>query len=739
MSAISTCALGNHRLSSALSSKWSTSVETLEGIVESIRYRTDDGYAVLQISVKDRPIGVTIVGKLSTLAEGEHISVVGQWVEHPQFGRQFKVKDFRATRPKDNEGLLRYLQSGIVEGVGPSLAKRLVDALGDKLFELAEHDPLLLMQVPGIGKKRAKMIAAALREQESKRDTFVFLQGLGLGKAQSTKVFEAWGEDAEKKISADPYLLVKHVDGFGFARADALAQRLGVREDSPFRLSAALLHLITERKRLGDTCIDRNALVDSCAQFIAADPIDIEDALELLHRERLVVERKNELGDSVVGERSLMLAEERIATRLAQAFSDVKSEQDIGAISISDQDLSEEQIAALKLAGKSALTIITGGPGTGKTTVLKSLVRAFEKKDFEVALAAPTGRAAKRVSEATGRDASTIHRLLGARGGSFRYNKHESLPYDVVIIDEASMLDIWLARALFDALAPHSRMVLVGDVDQLPSVGPGNVLSDMIDSRVIPTARLTQIFRQASQSAIVRNAHRIREGKLPEPSPTGSTAGGEVHLVIAANPEQAQERLLQVCCQRIPQAFGLDAKRDVQVLAPMHRGAVGTIALNQVLQDRLNPKKDMLRRGNESFRVGDKVMQTKNDHERDVYNGDLGEIIAIDNKEGSVEVAINGMNHRYQGEELQALTLAYCISIHKSQGSEYPAVVIPLMTQHYMLLQRNLLYTALTRAKKLVVLIGSNEAISLAVRRRDGISRQTRLKTLLAEQLSIER
>lgn len=716
-----------------------STLETLEGTVERIKYSTPDGYAVLELAVEGERVHVIAVGQLAGVGEGERLRVEGAWFEHPRFGRQLKVADYRAQRPTSDEGLLRYLQSGVISGIGKAIAQRLVDALGGRLFELAERDPLLLMQVPGIGKKRAKAIARALVEQRDVRDTMVFLQGLGLGPGMAARVLKEWGSEARQRLEADPYRLVREVEGFGFTKADELARGLGIQPDSPSRLAAGLLHVLEDRAGLGDTVVSREQLFAHAEGLLRVDRLPLERACEQLLSEGALLARDDAQGEAVLGLPKLVRAEEGIARHVARLLRSSPLDGATlvaplqSALQRSGLALTEEQQAAVLQAGRGPLTVITGGPGTGKTTVLRTLVRLFEQLGEEPALCAPTGRAAKRLAEATGADASTVHRLLGFRGGGFEHHEREPLRASTVIVDEASMLDVWLTRHLLAALPDGATLVLVGDADQLPSVGPGNVLADLIGGGLLPVARLTTIFRQEDTSRIVLAAHQIRRGVVPEPSPAGAVSGGAFHIVQVDDPERARERVLEVCCDRIPRAFGLDARRDVQVLSPMHRGAAGTLALNRALQARLNPAQGpVLTRGGDELRVGDKVMQVRNDHEREVFNGDLGWIVSLDKRAPRLQVEINNTLVDYEAEQIGQLALAYCISIHKSQGSEYPAVVVPLLTQHYVLLQRNLLYTAVTRARSLVVLVGSAEALRLAVRRADGARRCTLLQPLLA-------
>jgi exodeoxyribonuclease V alpha subunit len=710
-------------------------VEAIKGEVNSIIYRSSDGYTVLELVPEKGLAPIVVVGPLAGVEEGESLEVQGRWSTHPRFGRQLKAVRFQSAGPMNEKGLLRYLASGAVQGIGPALAARLVEHFGPNLFDIVEERPERLREVSGIGDKRAGELARALVQQRVVREVMVFLQGLEIGSAMALRIYRQWGDESVSRVQADPYRLVRDVDGIGFSTADTIAGKLGIEGNSPSRLSAGVLHLAWTMRDAGDTILPRAELILRTAEFLQADEVQVEAALDELVATGPLKQRVVDTDDGaelMVGMSALVMAEESIATQLLRLLRSYPADVDDEDLALaSELELTEEQQAAVRTAVRGPVSVITGGPGTGKTTVLRTLVTVLEQQGRTV-LAAPTGRAAKRMSEATGASATTVHRLLGFRGRQFEFNKGNRLDVQTVIVDEVSMLDALVARSLLEALPDNCRLVLVGDSDQLPSVGAGNVLADIIASDAVEVSRLTSVFRQKESSAIVLNAHRIRVGQIPEASPTGASKGGEFHIVVARDPQHAQQLVLEVCCNRIPKAYNLDPTRDLQVLTPMHRGLVGTVALNELLQKTFNPRGKGFRRPKDELRIGDKVMQVRNDYDRDVYNGDIGWVVDVDNDKGGLVVEFDGTRVEYGGDQHNQLTLAYCMSVHKSQGSEYPAVVIPLLTQHYVLLQRNLLYTAVTRAKQLVVLVCSPEALKIAIGRMD----QGRRRTLLASELS---
>ena len=708
-------------------------MEQLSGTVSRVVYRQPDGYAVVELSGSaDKP--TPVVGRLLGVQAGDHLEVRGRWTQHRRFGRQFRVERFSAAPPNSEDGLLKYLSSGAVDGIGPSIAGRLVEHFGREIFDVAAEQPQRLTEVAGIGKRRAAALATTLAQQRNLRSQVAFLHELGVGTTTASRIWQRWGERSAVEVRRDPYQLVSQVDGIGFVKADAIAEKLGVEGNHPSRLSAGVVHLLRSAADAGDTVRLREEIITGAARFLDADEPAVEGAVDSL----LQAERIAEL-DAVdveacdgrrLGLRWLVDAEQRIAAHVRRlTANEIELSGDLQELKTAQ--LTEEQLQAVSLAARGPVAIITGGPGTGKTTILCALVAALRRQNERVYLCAPTGRAAKRLAEATGEAATTIHRLLGFSGGQFSHGPDNALAAGTVIVDEASMVDVPLMMHLLDALSEGSRLVLVGDQDQLPSVGPGNVLADLIASDHVPVVKLSRVFRQARDSQIVQNAHRIRQGRLP----VGSTdSQGQFHFLRVSDAQSAQEMVLRLCVERMPQAFGLDPIRDIQVLSPMHRGEAGTTALNNALQARLNPHGMGLERpGRDSLRVGDKVMQVRNDYDRDVFNGDIGVVVAVNAKRASAQVAINDRIVSYQAKQLDQLSLAYCVSIHKSQGSEYPAVVIPLLTQHYVLLQRNLLYTAVTRAKQLAIIVGSERALKLAVERVDQSARQTTLAHVLRD------
>ena len=712
------------------------SLQSLEGTVERLTFQSPEtGYTVARLIPKGKAYEVTVVGGLAGVNVGESVRLQGRWASHPQYGRQFEVRSFSVELPATTEGLRRYLGSGLIKGVGPVTAGRVVRAFGLEAMDIIESSPHRLKEVAGVGEKRASLIAEAWEQQKHIKEIMLFLQGHGVSTGLAARIYRHYGDEAIGVVRSDPYRLARDVYGIGFKTADKIAQQMGMAPDAPERVQAGLLYALSALSDEGHCFATREQLATHAADLLQVPEGDCAAQLaELLRRQEVIAE------DAAVYLPSFFHAEQGIATKLCRLMA---SERDrlgvfrgvdwarafawLGARI--DIALTEQQQSAVRMALTEKASILTGGPGTGKSTIIGSIVQLLRAKGHSVLLAAPTGRAAKRLSETAGAPAKTIHRLLEFKptaGYRFLRDGDNPLNADLLIVDETSMVDVLLMNALLSAVAPGSHLLLVGDVDQLPSVGPGHVLRDLIASEVIPTVRLNTIFRQAPDSFIVANAHRINHGKLP----LFPGHAQDFFLFKQQEPRAAADWVLDVVANRIPARFGLDPNEDIQVLCPMHRGPAGVGELNRRLQAALNPPrpgKVERQHGQRVFRVGDRVMQVRNDYDRQVFNGDLGRVVYIDLEEQLLTVLFDDRPVAYESVQLDELLHAYAISIHKSQGSEFPAVVIPILTQHYVMLQRNLLYTAVTRARQLVVLVGDMRAIAIAVRNDRIAQRNTRL------------
>ncbi len=707
------------------------SLEEIQGSVESLVYPGEEGFTWRVVRLKPMAGGrpVTVVGVLPPLEEGMELRVKGAWVVHPRHGRQFKAREAQVLPPSSKAGLVRYLSSGAVQGVGPKLAERIVEALGERALQIIEEDPKALLRVPGIGKSKAASVASALQAHRESREALVFLRGLGLGEALSRKVYEAYGPNTVAAIRDNPYRLVRDVFGLGFATADRMARSMGIPPESPHRIQAGLLHTLRTAAEEGHSFLPRSVLIENAAALLGLDSDLVEGSLESLAAagevQLLQGPCPEELGPAVYpsllarSEAGLAGAIRRLQARRPRArFPDearLALEEEARASGLL---LEEEQRRCLQYALEEPISILTGGPGVGKTTLVLVLVRALERAEEKVRLCAPTGRAARRLAEVTGRPASTIHKLLGYNPHKRNFEHHRGNPIeaDLLVVDEVSMLDVQLASQLFQALGPDTRVLLVGDADQLPSVGPGNVLGDLVSCGKIPVTRLTRIFRQGERSRIVENAHRILRGEFPE---TVNDPKGDFFFIREEDPSRTLETILKVVTERIPAAFGLDPVEDVQVLAPMYRGEAGADRLNQELQARLVPPGPELKRGAFTFRKGDKVLQVRNDYDRELFNGDVGRVVQVNPQERSMMIRFDDRLIPCSRNDLDQVIPAFAVSVHRSQGSEFPAVVVPLTTQHYMMLRRNLLYTAVTRGRRLVVLVGSRKALELALKRAE--------------------
>ena len=712
----------------------------LAGSVERVTFHSpESGFCVLRLKVRGERDLVTVIGSAATVTPGEYCECEGVWVNDREHGLQFKALTLRVIPPATLEGIERYLGSGMVKGIGPHFARKLVHAFGERVFDIIEDNPDRLLELPGIGPKRRERVTRAWAEQKVIREIMVFLQSHGVGTARAVRIYKTYGDQAVEKVRENPYRLALDIHGIGFKTADAVAQRLGFATDSPQRAQAGVRHTLQEIAGQGHCAAFHEDLTATAVKLleIPAPIVDTAIAAELgegnLTAETIAERPALFLTPLFRAEQGVALGLTRLQ-RLPPPWGAIDAEVAIPWVEgRTGLALSTSQRAAVAMAISGKVGVITGGPGVGKTTVVNSILRILRAKGVEVLLCAPTGRAAKRLSESTGAEAKTIHRLLefDPKLMGFRRDQYSPLETHLVVVDEVSMVDVTLMNQLLRAIPNTAAVLLVGDVDQLPSVGPGAVLADLIGSQAIPTARLTEIFRQAAASRIIVNAHRINQGQMPE---RPKDPESDFFVIAAETPEEVHERLLQVVLERIPRRFGLHPVDDVQVLTPMNRGGLGARALNVDLQQRLNPDATpRISRFGWTYAPGDKVIQTQNDYDKDVFNGDIGRIARIDEGEGLLWIDFDGREVEYGFGELDEVALAYATTVHKAQGSEYPAVVIPLATQHYNLLERNLLYTGVTRGRRLVVLIAQTKALAMAVNRAGSGKRLTRLAQRLQE------
>lgn len=715
--------------------------ERLSGSVERVTFHSEEsGFCVLRAKVKGHRDLITVIGSAASITPGEYIECIGIWTNDRTHGLQFKANQLKVVPPSTLEGIEKYLGSGMVKGIGPHFAKILVKAFKEDVFTVIESEPEKLLTLPGIGKKRMDKVTSAWSEQKVIREIMVFLQSHGIGTGRAVRIYKTYGDESIIKVSENPYRLALDIHGIGFKTADTLAMKMGIAPDSLIRAQAGVRHVLQEIADDGHCAASWENLVKSASELLEIAANIIEEAI---HAE---IAAENLVQDDIEGVPCLFLtplyrAESGTATSITRLLKGISPWGTIDAEKAipwvetkTGLTLSESQREAVKLALTSKVVVITGGPGVGKTTLVNSILLTIRAKQMRVTLCAPTGRAAKRLSESTGIEAKTIHRLLefDPKTYGFKRTKDNPLDSDLVVIDESSMVDIALMNKLLAAVPSSAALMIVGDVDQLPSVGPGSVLSDIIDSGVVPTVRLTEIFRQAATSRIIVNAHRINKGEMPLKA-EGSELS-DFYFIPADTPEEIHAKLLQVVTERIPKRFGLHPVRDVQVLTPMNRGGLGSHSLNAELQKALNEKAEpKVTRFGTTFAPNDKVIQTVNNYDKEVFNGDIGQITEIDVEEGLLQVDYDGRTVEYEFGELDEVSLAYATSIHKSQGSEYPAVVIPLAMQHYTLLERNLIYTAVTRGKKLVTIIGQPKALAMAVKNRKSNKRLTKLATRISE------
>ena len=721
-------------------------MESLQGVVERLTYHSEEsGYTVARFKAPRTSELVTITGNFANIQAGQTLQLHGTWKDHPKFGAQFQVTQYRETKPATITGMEKYLGSGLIKGVGPVTAKRIVAHFGLETLDIIEHQIERLAEVPGIAQKRVKLIQAAWMTQKAIKDVMLFLQSHGVSTTYAVKIYKQYGDAAIATVTHNPYQLATDVYGIGFVTADAIARNLGIAPGSEFRYRAGMLHVLGEAAEEGHCFLPGNELVDRVVKRLAIEdhcpnPEQVSALSQQMVVEGALVKTEAPIDGLEHGYYAppFFGAEQKLAERTQQLL-----QQPLGVdsarvqrwldrfVAATGTPLSEQQRHAVALAAGERVLILTGGPGCGKTFTTRTIVALWKAMGKTIALASPTGRAAQRLSEMTGQEAKTVHRLLefDPKTMKFKRDVDHPIPAQAIVVDEASMLDLFLANSLMKAISLDAQLLLVGDTDQLPSVGPGAVLQDLIASAQIPVVRLTQVFRQAEASHIVRNAHRINQGQLPQLEPVSQAPQSDCLWLGAPEPEDGVQGIQDLITDLLP-TLGVDPATEVQVLCPMTRGTVGTRHLNTVLQQLINPPsptKAELVRGGMTLRVGDRIIQKVNDYDREVFNGDLGVIAAIDVEEQDVTVRFAERSVSYDYADLNEITLAWAVTIHKSQGSEYPVVILPLYMQHYLMLSRNLIYTGLTRAKKLAFVVGPQKAIALAVRQVKDQQRYTLL------------
>ena len=728
-------------------------VTKLRCVIERITYRKEsNGYSVIKTRVKGYSDLIAVVGNMLSVNVGSVLLVTGDWKIDSKFGRQFVATEWEETLPATVYGIEKYLGSGLIKGIGPKYARKIVEQFGDQTLDIIESEPARLIEVPGIGDRRVAMIRSGWEAQKEIKNVMLFLQSHDVSTSHAARIYKAYGKDSISVVNENPYRLADDIWGIGFKTADTIAMKLGMEKEKYARCRSGLLYSLNKLSEEGHCFALRDQLIaKGCELLDVTEPV-LSMTLDDMIQVKDVIIEKNVIDVAVQNNGSALadaiylppfyFSELGVARKLS-ALLNAKRERGIpnpesiikAVEKQSGITYDDVQLQAIQCAISSKVMVLTGGPGTGKTTTTNSIIKIYQAGGSKIILAAPTGRAAKRMSEASGMEAKTIHRLLEYQPATgYKLKEENPLKGDVLIVDECSMIDVMLMYNLLKAVPEHMTVILVGDIDQLPSIGAGNILRDIIASEMIPVVRLERIFRQAQGSRIITNAHRINKGEYPE---VNNSKGTDFFFINDEDPESTAKQIIQLCQKRLPSTYQLNPISDIQVLTPMQRGVVGAISLNKELQNALNPQTAMLRHGGTEYRLHDKVMQIKNNYDKGIFNGDIGIISSVDTEERELTVLFDGETVQYDISELDELMLAYATTIHKAQGSEYPIVVMPVLMTHYVMLQRNLIYTGITRAKKLLVIIGSKKALALAIRNNSVMKRNTRLASRIREFVAV--